>query len=83
MSYSFQGSPSYILACKQKALKADMKKSNKEVFGNLGKKKKDLMDGFRKLDFIAKGQVLTQDERMRKEDMPKELERAILLEELS
>jgi hypothetical protein len=57
MSYSFQRSPSYILACKLKALKADLKKWNEEIFGNVGKKKKDLMDGIRGLDFIARAEL--------------------------
>jgi hypothetical protein len=57
MPYSFQRSPSYILACKLKALKADLKKWNEEIFGNVGKKKKDLMDGIRGLDFIARAEL--------------------------
>jgi hypothetical protein len=40
-SYNFQGSPSFILASKLKALKTDMKKWNEEVFGNIEKQKKD------------------------------------------
>jgi hypothetical protein len=45
-SYHFQGSPSFMLARKLKALKADLKVWNKEVFGNLArpKKKKLLLD---------------------------------------
>lgn len=53
MSYSFQGSPSFILACKLKVLKMDLKKWNEEVFDNEGKKKKDLLDELRELDIIA------------------------------
>jgi hypothetical protein len=34
-SYIFQGTPSYIVACKLKALKMDLKKWNEEVFGNM------------------------------------------------
>jgi hypothetical protein len=37
-SYHFQGSPSFILASKLKALKADLKAWN-EVFGNIGDKR--------------------------------------------
>jgi hypothetical protein len=40
MSYEFHGLPSYVLASKFKALKADLKKWNEEVFGDVGKKKK-------------------------------------------
>jgi hypothetical protein len=41
MSYSFQGSSSFILACKLKALRAYMKKWN-EVFDNVGRKRRIL-----------------------------------------
>jgi hypothetical protein len=41
MSYEFSGLPRYILASKLKALKTDLKKWNEEVFGDLGKKKKE------------------------------------------
>ena len=42
LSYRFHGSPSFILAQKLKALKADLKIWNEQVFGNveIHKKKK-------------------------------------------
>ena len=42
-SYSFSGPPSYILACKPKALKADLKKWNLLEFGNVGCKQNHLL----------------------------------------
>jgi hypothetical protein len=66
MSYSFQGSPSYVLACKLKALKADLKKWNEDVFGYVGKKRKDPMDSIREIYFIVEGRVLTEEERIKK-----------------
>jgi hypothetical protein len=83
LSYSFQGSPSFVLASKLKALKTDLKKRNKEVFGNVWKQKKDLLDGICELDIIAEGRPLIEDERLRKEEFSRELERFILLEEVS
>jgi hypothetical protein len=41
-SYQFNGSPSYVLACKLKALKGDLRRWNNEVFGHVGKQKKIL-----------------------------------------
>ena len=41
--YSFAGSPSFILAQKLKALKADLKKWNREEFGDLALRKKNLL----------------------------------------
>jgi len=46
----FQGLPSYVLANKLKALKADLKKWNAEVFGDAGKKKKELLEGIKELE---------------------------------
>jgi len=39
-SYCFQGSPSFVLACKIKALKADLRVQNEEVFGNVERQEK-------------------------------------------
>ena len=41
--YCFSGSPSFILARKLKALKEDLKKWNKEEFGDLALRKKCLL----------------------------------------
>ncbi len=40
------------------------------------------MDGIRELDIIAKGRPLTEDERLRKDEINRELERFILLDEV-
>ena len=42
--YSFVGSPSFILAQKLKALKADLKKWNREEFGDLAFRKNLLIE---------------------------------------
>jgi hypothetical protein len=63
-----QGSSSYALARKLKALKLDLKKWNEEIFGNVGQRKKE-MDGIRKLDMIAEGRSLIKDERLKKENI--------------
>jgi hypothetical protein len=55
----------------------------RKCFGNVGSKKKDLMDGIRELDSIAKGQPLTEVERLRKENISMKLERFILPEGVS
>jgi hypothetical protein len=44
---------------------------------------RSLLDGIRELDIIAKGRPLAEDERLRKEDISSELERILLLEEVS
>ena len=50
IGYSFTGSLSYILAQKLKALKVDLKKWNKEVFGDLALRKKNLLSELMGLD---------------------------------
>jgi hypothetical protein len=66
-SYQFEGCPSYVLACKLKALKSDLRKWNEEIFGEVGKRKKALLEGIRELDVIGEGRSLI-GERVRKED---------------
>ncbi|XP_075655260.1 uncharacterized protein LOC142625502 [Castanea sativa] len=55
-SYYFTGSPSFVLAQKLKALKKDLKKWNKEDFGDLAFKKKSLLSELLGLD--AKEDIL-------------------------
>jgi len=83
LSYEFSGLPSYILANKLKALKKDLKKWNVEVFGDIGKKKKELLEGIRELDVIEECRSLEEDERVRKIDMSREMEKTLLFEELN
>jgi hypothetical protein len=48
-SYSFQGTPSYILPCKLKALKQVLKRWNEEVFGSVERNKRKLFEELRRL----------------------------------
>jgi hypothetical protein len=43
-SYHFQGSLSFILAHKLKVLKTDLRRWNEEVFGNIERQKKMLLE---------------------------------------
>jgi uncharacterized protein YutD len=52
-SYCFQGCPSFVLAQKLKALKADLKKWNDLEFGNVDKRKSALIDELQGLDVAA------------------------------
>jgi hypothetical protein len=47
-----------VLARKLKALKSDLKKWNEEVFVNVGKRKKDFLDGICELDIIVEGETI-------------------------
>jgi len=49
-SYSFQGSPSFVLAQKLKALKVDLKSWNEQLFGNVESLKLAHLEDLRTLD---------------------------------
>ena len=83
LSNQFDGSPSYILANKLKALKANLKKWNTESFGNVGIKKNQLLYELHEIDRAAESRILTSDEKLRKENLVTELEKTILLDEIS
>jgi hypothetical protein len=68
-----------MLACKLRALK----KWNEEIFDDVGKRKKELVDGISELEIIVEGKSLIEEERKREEDYSRDLERLILYEEVS
>jgi hypothetical protein len=82
-SYSFQGSPSYVLACKLKALKQDLKKWNEKVFGNVKGKKRKLFDELQALEAIESSRALVEEEILKKTEIASEIKRCSLLEEVS
>jgi hypothetical protein len=82
-SYSFQGEPSFILAQKLKALKADLKKWNEQVFGNVEYRRKVLLEELNALDNLEEGRGLDAEEKIRKSTVVCELEQVTLQEEIS
>jgi hypothetical protein len=61
----------------------DLKKWNEEIFGDVGKRKNVLVDGIRELDIIVEGRSLFEEERQRKEEYSRDLERLLFYEEVS
>ena len=82
-SYQVDGSSSYILAKKLKSLKMNLKKWNEEEFGNVSIKKTRLFQELQSLDSIEEVRVLTEEERLTHTRTKMELEKTILLEEIS
>jgi hypothetical protein len=82
-SYQFSGTLNFILAHKLKALKSDLKKWNEEVFGNVGQHKHNLMRELNEFDLLAEGRQLTAEERLGRTKLATDLEKAILLDEIS
>jgi hypothetical protein len=46
-----------VLAQKLRALKADLRKWNVEVFGDVRKRKKEMEEGLNELDLVAEGEI--------------------------
>jgi hypothetical protein len=82
-SYNFQGTPSFIFAKKLKALKGDIINWNKMVFGNVGAVIKERVDELKALETTVEGGGLSEEERERKMQLCRDLERALLQEEIS
>jgi hypothetical protein len=81
--YQFEGTPSFILLRKLRALKMDLKKWNAEVFGNVLIKKRQAMTDLNEVEAAAKFLHLFSKERDQKQQLVKELERSFLLEEIN
>jgi hypothetical protein len=62
-SYQFQGTPSFILVKKLKALKRDIKSWNKTAFGNVGALVKERVDELKALESAAEGGGISEEEK--------------------
>jgi len=82
-SYSFHGSPSFVLACKLKALKQNLKIWNVEVFGNVERNKRKLFEELPMFDTIEGSRALVEEELLKKLEIVSEIESCSLLEEVS
>jgi hypothetical protein len=49
---------------------------------NIGRKKKELLEGIQEMDVLAETRGLVQEEKLKKADMSKELEKTLLCEEI-
>lgn len=82
-SYQFQGSPSFVLACKFKSLKKDTKVWNEQVFGNVEGSRDTLLEELKGLKRVGEERVLSVLEKARKTQVIADVERLSLLEEIS
>ena len=81
--YHFVGSPSYVLACKLKALKGDLKHWNKHVFGDVSFKKKHLLSELLDLDLREGMQTLSLADSARRVEINADIEFLASMEEIS
>jgi hypothetical protein len=72
-----------VLANKLKALKGDLKKWNEDEFGHVTMKKNMLMADLRELDLEEESRPLSAVEKSKKETTIVELDKLILMEEIS
>jgi hypothetical protein len=82
-SYTFNGTPSFVLAQKLKTLKGDLKFWNKQVFGDVGVKRQQLECELQLLDEKESESSLSDEERLRREECKLELEKVAHMEEVS
>ena len=82
-SYHFEGTPSFILARKLKALKLDLKQWNVEVFGDVLNRRRQAMADLNELDVEAESRPLSTEKAARKFRLVEELEKSFLQEEIS
>lgn len=73
-AFEFEGRPDYILASKLKALKYNLKEWSASTYGNLEKKKKELLNKISDFDSIQQSKPLTEEEAVQKANMVKEFE---------
>ena len=82
-SFSFMGSPSFILAKKLRALKGEIKRWNREVFGDVGARNKAWSEELELLDRSGEVRRLTVEEKERRRLLVSDLEASLLQEEIS
>ncbi|XP_041001721.1 uncharacterized protein LOC121247439 [Juglans microcarpa x Juglans regia] len=82
-SYQFNGTPSFILASKLKALKQDLKKWNLEVFGHIDNQKSTLLEELQELEGKELLGDTLEEVLLRKGTVMANLERVLSSEEIS
>jgi hypothetical protein len=81
-SFSFVGTPSFVLAKKLQAHKGEIKKWNTEVFGNVGARNKAWAAELELLDNYEEGRGLSEEEKERRRGLATDLEASLLQEEI-
>ena len=76
--HSFLGTPSYVLTKKLKVLKEDIIQQNCQEFGNVGRRKKELLGAFELLDAKEGVLGLTETKRNEKNEMKSQVEHFFL-----
>jgi hypothetical protein len=81
--YRIQGSPSFILAQKLKALKFDLMRWDTQMFGNIDSLKQTRFEKLRTFDRLETKRALDPEEKLSKSLISSDLEKITLQEEIS
>jgi hypothetical protein len=81
-SYSFRGSPSFVVASKLKALKMDLKIWNDEEFGSLDVRKASLLATIKMLDELEDDRPFTESEQTQRDLLKSNFAKTMLMEEI-
>jgi hypothetical protein len=82
-SFQFFGSASYVMAKKLRALKWEIKRWNLEEFGDVRERNKARCEELKSLDDSEEGRQLSEEEKVRRCQLSRELEASLLQEEIS
>lgn len=80
--FNFRGYQSFVLYSKLKSLKQNLRVWNREVFGDLGFRKSDLLVELANLDGLDERGIIDEAGRDRRLEVSKELEKLISMEEM-
>jgi hypothetical protein len=82
-SFSFLGSPSFVLAKKLRALKGEIKRWSIEEFGNMEARNKAWAEELKLLDRFEEDRGLSEEEKERRRVLATNLEASLLQEKIS
>ncbi|RVX00295.1 Transposon TX1 uncharacterized 149 kDa protein [Vitis vinifera] len=82
-SYSFKGKPSFVLAKKLQALKYDLKRWNKEAFGNVTARKDAALEDLNSWDRLERCGPIFEEDRYSQRIARDEFSHCDILEEIS
>ena len=77
-SFSFEGSPSFVIAKKLRALKGEIKRWSFEEFGNVEARNKAWEEKLKLLDRLAEDRGLSEEEKERRWVLTTDLEASLL-----
>ena len=76
------GTPSFVLAYKLKALKGNLKKWNDTEFGHINLQKKQLLADVGQIDAMEDSKTLSIEEKGKKEILIVELDKVLMMNEI-